>query len=426
MLLGRIRHDAHFASSLGRWDEGENVYREIVFSREELFERVWSTPLLALAKEVGVSDVALGKTCRRYDIPLPGRGYWAQDASVRPARSALPKPRDARHDRITFTVAGSVDQLRAARTKSERAPIDVVVPHELDDPHKLVSVTRNLATSAKVGEDGRVLLDFKRALSMHVSPALVDRALRLLDALIKASESEGAKWRVDTSGSTVVEWSGEPMKIVLKEKMSKREFPPPEPEKPRRGQRYEPNWAALNWRRFEWVSTGVLTLYVDEYVEGYAQRTWNDTATAKLEEKLGDVIAGLPLIVSGIVAKREKHAAWQREWDAQQRREREAARAKETQRRLRANLVRATTSWERATRLRSFCDEVERATSTLPEPRRAAAVEWLRWARQQAERLDPLANNFEELIAMDVDLPEGFVGPRAWERVDEGWWSKSE
>lgn len=402
------------------------MYRETQFTRHELFERVWTTPLLALAKEIGVSDVALGKACRRADIPLPGRGYWAQDSGARTARPPLPDCRDPANERITFTVAVANIERRAARAPAERQLVEVVVSEELNDPHRLISATRTLANSAKVGDDGRIVLDFKRGLSINVSPSMVDRALRLFDALIKASESQGARWRVDSSGSTIVEWSAEPMKIALKEKMSKRDLPPPKPEKPRRGQRYEPNWAAVNWRRFEWVSTGVLTLYVDEYVEGYAQRTWNDTATAKLEEKLGDVIAGLPLIVSGIVAKREKHAAWQREWDAQQRREREAARAKETQRQLRADLVRATTSWEQATRLRAFCDDVERAMSCWSDERQAAGVKWLKWAREQADRLDPLVNNVEKLIAMDVALPEDFAGPRAWERVDEGWWSKSE
>lgn len=37
-----------------------------------------------VAKEYGVSDVALGKICKKLHVPLPGRGYWAKKAAQRP------------------------------------------------------------------------------------------------------------------------------------------------------------------------------------------------------------------------------------------------------------------------------------------------------------------------------------------------------
>jgi len=45
-------------------------------SREELEQLVWSTPTSTLAKQFGVSDVAIGKWCKTYDIKKPSRGYW--------------------------------------------------------------------------------------------------------------------------------------------------------------------------------------------------------------------------------------------------------------------------------------------------------------------------------------------------------------
>lgn len=49
-----------------------------VWNRVELYGEVWERPLVKLAKEYGVSDVRIGKVCRRLRIPLPGRGYWAK------------------------------------------------------------------------------------------------------------------------------------------------------------------------------------------------------------------------------------------------------------------------------------------------------------------------------------------------------------
>ena len=54
------------------------TFEIINLTRAELYERVWSTPMQKLAKEFGLSDVGLAKLCRRDEIPLPGRGYWAR------------------------------------------------------------------------------------------------------------------------------------------------------------------------------------------------------------------------------------------------------------------------------------------------------------------------------------------------------------
>ena len=396
------------------------VYREIAFTRLELFERVWSTPLLSLAREIGVSDVAIGKACRRAGIPLPGRGYWAQDAKSRPARPRLSKLVQSQQERIKFSVAAEEQSARAPRVVAGREPI--IVSEELQSPHRLVAVTQSLARSAKVRADGRVDLDIKRALSMQVSTSQVDRGLRVMDALIKASEAAGATWRIDKDGSTQVVWASEAMKVTLSEKLAKRELPPPEPPKRQAGRRWEPNWAALSSPRFEWVSTGTLSLRVDEYVENYAQRTWNDTATGTLEEKLADVVAGLPAIAEGMKSRREKQEAWQRSWDEQQRLQREAARAAEAQRRLRADLVRATRAWERAMRLRSFCDFVERSMSTWPAEHLTQGRTWLAWAREQADHLQPSSAALQQLVAMKVEIPDWFAGPQSGLRADEAWW----
>ena len=50
----------------------------VKIKRSELYEKVWTTPILQLAKEFGISDVALAKTCKRYNIPKPDLGYWSK------------------------------------------------------------------------------------------------------------------------------------------------------------------------------------------------------------------------------------------------------------------------------------------------------------------------------------------------------------
>lgn len=45
------------------------------FTQEELYEMVWSTPMVKLAKEFGLSDVGLKKKCLKLKIPVPQKEH---------------------------------------------------------------------------------------------------------------------------------------------------------------------------------------------------------------------------------------------------------------------------------------------------------------------------------------------------------------
>lgn len=77
----------------------------IMLTREELFARVWTTPMLRLAEEFGVSDVAVAKLCQRRNIPRPPPGYWAKLAAGRPAQCpGLPPATERQMRPVTFRV----------------------------------------------------------------------------------------------------------------------------------------------------------------------------------------------------------------------------------------------------------------------------------------------------------------------------------
>jgi hypothetical protein len=73
-----------------------------LFTRQQLYELVWSGPMTTLAKSLGISGVGLAKACRRGDIPVPPRGYWARlAAGQRVARTPLPRRAPGMSDRVT-------------------------------------------------------------------------------------------------------------------------------------------------------------------------------------------------------------------------------------------------------------------------------------------------------------------------------------
>ena len=136
--------------------------RQTRFTREELYELVWTEPLQSLAPRFGISDVALKKRCLRMRIPTPGRGFWAKKAAGvtmrRPALPKLPasvpasattaifteppKPRLAEEEVATGPVA---DQARYEAMEEHR----IVVPELLEDPHPLVSASIHLLRKSR-------------------------------------------------------------------------------------------------------------------------------------------------------------------------------------------------------------------------------------------------------------------------------------
>jgi hypothetical protein len=73
-----------------------------LFTRQQLYELVWSGPMTTLAKTLAISGVGLAKACRRGDIPVPPRGYWARlAAGQRVARTPLPRRAPGMSDRVT-------------------------------------------------------------------------------------------------------------------------------------------------------------------------------------------------------------------------------------------------------------------------------------------------------------------------------------
>lgn len=62
------------------------------WNRVELYNEVWDQALVKLSRKYGISDVRLGKVCRKLQIPHPGRGYWAKrKAGIPIERLPLPE-----------------------------------------------------------------------------------------------------------------------------------------------------------------------------------------------------------------------------------------------------------------------------------------------------------------------------------------------
>ena len=65
--------------------------KTVELTRAELYERVWSKPVIHLAKDYGISGVGLAKICKKHNVPTPPLGYWSKvKAGQRVRKKPLP------------------------------------------------------------------------------------------------------------------------------------------------------------------------------------------------------------------------------------------------------------------------------------------------------------------------------------------------
>lgn len=176
-------------------------------TRAELYERVWERPVTKVAAELGISDVALHKICRKHKIPVPPRGHWAKLAAGKPVK-ITPLPKNSSNSMMRVQIIGSPTQnlpesvLEAQRqAKSLEAENDQSRPDESSaaiSPH--VDRLRNKLKSAKPKKDGYVRISAKNQFNTAVTPATRERAALALENIINAALARGYKLTPSESG----------------------------------------------------------------------------------------------------------------------------------------------------------------------------------------------------------------------------------
>jgi AcrR family transcriptional regulator len=92
-----------------------------MLTRKDLYERVWSRPLSAVARDLSLSSNGLSKICDRLLIPYPGRGHWSKAAAGRaPDRPPLPPPPAGVEDPIVIGQARAGSRRQRTRVAPEQ------------------------------------------------------------------------------------------------------------------------------------------------------------------------------------------------------------------------------------------------------------------------------------------------------------------
>lgn len=387
----------------------------IEVSRQELYDRVWSQPMRDLAKELGFSDSAIAKHCRRANIPLPGRGHWAKKAAgLETERLELP-PRDLGQDNFV-TIGGQRDWFPhlsdAEILRSQLPPIPTfeddlasVTSRAQEIVKKLPKRWRDQDTHPAVA---KILADDQKRQQKYADwswdwrkplfeSAADQRRLQLLNQLAWAMARCGCRqvWADKEARSLTVTVGDQRVTVGFEalrtdHDRSKRKLK-------QRHKQTEPLQIKVSWYE----------------PPDDIQLQWSDGDGKPLEKQMVDVCAGL--LVAGewmhrYTAMRSYEWRRQRKQDLEReiRRQEEARRRAEREKVLkiererRTKLLEQAAAWRKAAEVREFVKAVL-AQHDATDPR---LQEWADWALVEANCLDPLRQPQDVILQIVTERDE--------------------
>jgi hypothetical protein len=369
---------------------------KLTVTREQLYEEVWGKPMRTIAKDFGISDYDIAKACRLLQVPRPARGHWMKQAAGKHvAKPPLPARDSSIPEVAVLKGSMAISKPNAQKTGQDNAVI-VAVPEDLRSCHPLVSATKKSLESVKPDETHLCRAMGNGTLQVRVSRSSMHRALRLLEALIRAAERLG--WKVESMGerpSLDIIPAEDAVSLVLSEKIDRSEVPRPP------GEQY---W----YKRYNYTATGRLVIEITDYLQKGMRSSWSDGKIQRLENHLSEVLSGVGLAGDNLRQRRLEREEREQVWAEERRLRQEMARRIKIEKQTREEMLSSVAGWEKAEAINRFCDELVRRASAQTEIFSPPDVKrWVGWARAVAGNMNPFENGFFQRALKHADLDAG-------------------
>jgi hypothetical protein len=393
------------------------------FTRQALYDLVWSEPVQSLAKKLSISDRGLAKVCVAANIPVPARGYWAKLQAGKPAtKFPLPPRAVGQWDNVSVRVDrwGYARETNADILKEVIPPAPVFTPDMETVAAQAAAMVRRapvpLRDSHGWHSQIQKLLDAdeerarKQAADRYPSSwnapifrtPFEMRRLRILNALftrltrcgmkpgISGKEGRGLSVTVGTSDVSFKLDSISAAKHLEREKAGYGFTA--------RGDKDRMRLDVDRW----WKSTAPLP-------------SWEDKPGDKLERQLREIAAALIVFAEQSLREHEASShAWrierkekaleaERQRIAEEERKRAERKAKMEQARI-DHLLGQARALHQAEQIRAYVRAVEMLDAQMPNPMTAEGFEaWSTWALREADRIDPVRSGAYRTRPIETD-----------------------
>lgn len=408
-----------------------------VVSREELYELVWSVPMVKVAEKFNVSGSYMARVCSTLHVPRPERGYWAKLAVGKaPEKPALPDAQPG--DQVSWSQNGELQSPTRPNvlTPSPRPPRRQL-SRVVTGIHGLIRDAKGHYDAGRKVDEGQHLRPYKRLLvDVTASRAGLDKALDFVNDLFNALESAGHRVRISSAAESFTRAHIDEHEQLPESKRSELSYYYNRIWSPERPTVVYVGSVAFGLAVIE-MSESVLLRYVNgKYIREsdykapkasarYLDHGWTTTkdipcgrlrlvvyapyrgvswSISFQESKDRALTADIPKIVKAIehstgllvekVKEEERQAELRRqEWAAQQERwrlEEDRRRVAESIKQSREHLAKVIEDWAKVMSLEQFFSGVESRARDLPEEPRKEVMKRLALAREFVGTQDPL------------------------------------
>ena len=233
---------------------------------------------------------------------------------------------------------------KVSNSKSELQNADVPVPSDLGGCHPLISKTRKALEKSETCHIASLLQTRQDGiLNVTVTRASLQRALRIMQALITAAEGRG--WTINaTAGNKccAIKIGDDELGIRMRERFKRFEISQTK------------GVSGYTWKQYRYEPTGLLTLEITDYVAGATRSEWHEGKRQTLEETLQDFVDGLAAAAQARIPWHRKLEENKQKWKEAETRRYELERRKE---RERNSLGRLCSSNQEAMPKLSICED---------------------------------------------------------------------
>lgn len=310
------------------------------FTHREFYDLVWSKPMIHLAKELGVSDVALHKICRKHGIPKPPLGWWAKKAAGM-AVEQIPLPEiesdrpAAIYIRNTPAADWKTQAIEVAEGKAKSAPQSSAAT-----PKRGSVIVRNTLAALRRGKANEQWLICIREAGLvpcSIAKRSIGRAAEFLPRLEVAAAVQGFTLTAGdqpsrfSDGKQTVQfeitegYTREKHELTRKEQAQRAAW---EKRSERRGWRYVHGYPHPIFADWDYNPTGRLSISFEpvwSYRQPTPRRSFNDGKCQRLEDLVDKIAIGIAVVAAAKAERKRKDDEQARLYEEQrQRREMEA------------------------------------------------------------------------------------------------------
>lgn len=351
----------------------------IELTRKQLYDLVWSTPISKLTQQYAISNEGFKKICKKFEIPMPQNGFWLKLKYNKKVKIEKLNPIFGGTDKIVMTMREERNTINVDQT-----PLTIRTKEIENDPNAPLTVPETitkpdiLTIQTKDYWKGKIKFNSYREDNRIVYPIRVGkdcekRALLFMDTFTKLLRYRGHTWSKEYGCEGVLI---DTVFIDIDLREASRRVPA---KAPYSGTELEP--------------IGEFIFKMGKYSR---EREWRDGKT-KVEEMLAKIIAKLEIYAAEEKIQKERNRIWHLNYEAELKRKEEIKQRRNEEVEKFNKLVKLSEQYNKSLLIRKYIEakkEKAKKDNTLDQE----TQEWINWANDKADWLDPLINKPDDIL----------------------------